>query len=100
GLLLLGHEDDAKATFPSLLQQLVRANDRAGPFVPRDFWLVWPAEEVPGVPVRAQQFLDASTQGSVGPTGLIEKVNQLVRFFAVEGFNKNRLGIGIYVAHG
>ena len=31
-LLLLGHEDDAEAAFADLLQQLVRADDRAGPF--------------------------------------------------------------------
>ena len=31
-LALLGHEDDAHAAFADLLQQLVRADDRAGPF--------------------------------------------------------------------
>ena len=30
-LLLLGHVDDAHAAFADLLQQLVRADDRAGP---------------------------------------------------------------------
>ena len=32
GCCLLGHEDDAEAAFADLLQQLVRADDRAGPF--------------------------------------------------------------------
>ena len=32
GLVLLGHVDDAHAAFADLLQQLVRPDDRAGPF--------------------------------------------------------------------
>ena len=32
GLLLLGHVDHAHAALADLLQQLVRADDRAGPF--------------------------------------------------------------------
>ena len=32
GLLLLGHEDHAEAAFADLLQQLVRADQGAGPF--------------------------------------------------------------------
>ena len=36
-LLLLGHEDHAEAAFADLLQQLVRADDRAGAF---GEWLV------------------------------------------------------------
>ena len=34
-VLLLGHEDHAEAAFADLLQQLVRADDHAGPFVDR-----------------------------------------------------------------
>src|SRR5205823_3181815 len=102
-LLLLGHEDHAEAPFADLLQQLVRPDDRARAFahwfVPHEFWLVRPAEKVSGVPMSAQQLLDAGTQGSVGPTHLIEKANQLVGLFAVQSFEKDRLGIGLYVAH-
>ena len=45
--------------------------------------------------MSAQQFLDAGTQGSIGPTALIEKANQLAGLFSVEGFEKDRLGIGL-----
>ena len=42
GCCLLGHEDDAEAAFADLLQQLVRADDRAGPLQEglgnRDAW--------------------------------------------------------------
>jgi hypothetical protein len=47
-----------------------------------------------------QQLLNARPQGRVGPARLFEKAHQLVGPLAVQGFEKNRLSIGLYVTHG
>src|SRR5437870_197264 len=46
------------------------------------------------------QLLDARAQGCVGTARMFEEAHQLVDPFAVQGFEKNRLGIGLHVIHG
>src|SRR5262249_13154042 len=77
---------------------------RARAFGPRyvrsDLGLVRLAEKVAGVSMSTQQFLNASPQSTVGSTRLIQKTKQLAGIFVVQRFEKDRLGIGLYVAHG
>ncbi len=103
-LRLLGHEDDAEAALADLLQQLVGADDRAGTFgttvVACGLLLLGPAQESARALMSPQQLLDTRTQGRVRPAGLFEKAQLLVGALAVQGFEKDRLGIGLRVAHG
>src|SRR2546425_7013943 len=45
------------------------------------------------------QLLDARAQGHVGPARLVEKAHLFVGPLAVQGLEKDRLGIGHNVAH-
>ena len=103
-LLLLGHEHQAEAPLADLFQQLVGTDDRAGTFgtglVSCDVLLLGPAQESARILMCPQQLLDTRTQGRVGPARLFEKAPELVGALAVQGFEKDRLGIGLCVAHG
>src|SRR5262249_12433091 len=83
---------------------LVRPDDRAGALgaglVARSALLLGPAQESACIPMSPQQLLDARAQGSVGPARLFEKAPQLVGPLAVQGFEKDRLGIGLNAIHG
>jgi hypothetical protein len=73
-VLLLGHEHDAHAALPDLLQQAVRPDRRARPF---RRGLIDGAgqlrgrgvEEIAGPEVGGDQLLDPVPQGGVGPAG-------------------------------
>ena len=94
----------AEAPLADLFQQLVGADDRAGTFcnrlVARGLLLLGPAQESARILMSPQQLLDTRTQGRVGPACLVEKAPELVGALAVQGFEKDRLGIGLCVAHG
>jgi len=47
-----------------------------------------------------QQFLDAAARGPVGTARSVKKTPQLVGSAAIQGFEKDRLGIDFDVTHG
>ena len=72
-LLLLGHEDEAHAALADLLQQLVRADHRAGPLGDGGSSTVATGraaaacEEAAGLGVGAEQALDAAGAAPASP---------------------------------
>ena len=102
-LLLLGHKHQAEAPLADLFQQLVGTDDRprvlGTGLVSCHVLPLGPAQESARIPICLQQFLDTLTQGRVGPACLVEKPPDLVGTLAFQGFEKDRLGIGLRVAH-
>ena len=106
GLGLLGHVDDAHAALADLLQQLVRADDRAGPLAAR--WHVHGAPETGtaahrvalGPLVTAQQFIDPQQKLGIPHAGRFDVRDPALRGRLVQGSEEDRLGIVSILGHG
>src|SRR5439155_21785658 len=77
GLDLLGHEDCTHAAFAELLQELVRADDRAGALADRlidggSRGAAWGFEKAAQLPLQFQQALDVGSQSRIARAGFIQ----------------------------
>ena len=76
GLRLLGHEDGAHAAFADLLQELVRADDRAGAFADGDCGRLFPGHGREGS--RGPQGSGRPVQETAGFAVNLEKLPHLL----------------------
>ena len=102
--LLLGDEDQPHAAFADLLYELVGTDDRAGTFgnglVACDVLFLGPAQESARILIEPAATPRPVAQGRVGSACLFEKAHEFVGALAVQGFEKDRLGIALCLAHG
>ena len=117
GLGLLGHVDGAHAALADLLQQLVRADHRAGALGDRQLdgganthlgpnsrggrcgsHVVVP-EKAPDLGVRRQESIHAAAQFGVGAAGLVQVGGTLGRIDLGQGGEEDGLGGG-HLGHG
>ena len=95
GLLLLGHEDEAHAAFADLLQQLVGADDRAGPLgeaAPVDGleqYLGRAIEERPVLFVGREQPIDHFPQARVAGASPVQVRPPLDRIVDLHGVEED-----------
>ena len=112
-LLLLRHEDDAEAALANLLQQLVRADHRAGAFAgsragrrrrgqkfthgqQRDGEFL---QEAAGPQVRIHKFFHTRLQGVVGATGASQVGGALVLRRDLDGRTEDGIQAGLVGSH-
>src|SRR5207248_8867740 len=92
---LLGHPDRPHAAFADLLDQLIRAHDRAGPLTD------WLADRRPNraavvdeslrLVVGLQEGLDFGTESRIAGTGLVEKLDPFGRRCDLDRREEDRL---------
>ena len=97
GCALLGHVNDAHAPLADLFQQLVGADDRAGPLGEEngtdggsDRGLNW-LQERSCLLVSLQEFLDTPAQKPISAARLVEERCLLNRIAPFQGFDEERL---------
>ena len=109
GSLLLGHVDDAHAPFADLLEQLVRADHRAGPLRDRRFigraalfdrWCHRLLHEVAGFVDRLQQAIDFRSQVGVGAAGLVQVSGSFAGRFDLQDSTEDASDVRRRVIHG
>ena len=97
-LRLLGHPDYAHAAFANLLQELVRADDRAGAFgrsMPFDRGSCGRFQKARALLVPLQQLLDSPAKNRVVGASTIQEGRSLCRIFFFQGFNEESLFLHI-----
>ena len=108
-LLLLGHVDDAHAAFADLLEQLVRADDRAGALRDRRFtgraarfdrWCRRLLHEVAGFVDRLQQAVDLRSQVGVVAASLVQVSGSFTGRFDLQDSTEDTSHVGSGVIHG
>ena len=99
GSRLLGHEDGAHAAFADLLQQLVRADNRAGRFgghgrIESRCWFKQRLiQKTARCIVRLEQALDLSPQAGIALASTIQKRGAFGRGFLFDGCQEDFIGL-------